>query len=120
MPNDSPPPSSPMSTNPVAAVPRPASEESVRREKTFAAEANVTYVRLAIIVFNTLAYLFLLDHEDTIPWLVYGIICVANPYAFYVWWFQPYRRYPVLLSSYFTSISDSVLIALWVLGTGAV
>lgn len=95
-------------------------EDAALLEKVYAAEKNITWIRVAVIVFNSLAYLFLIEHESAIPWLAHTIIVVANAYGFYTLLYQPYRRHPVLLSSYFTSVSDGALIALWVLATGGV
>jgi hypothetical protein len=59
-----------------------------------------------------------MDHAGTIVWLAWTISIVSMAYALFVSIFQPYRRYRVLLSSYFTSASDASLITLWILATG--
>ena len=87
-------------------------------EKVFAAEKNISGVRAAVILLNTLVYVFLMDKQDTIPWLAHTIIVVAITYAFYVLLFQPYRKFPLFLASYFTYITDGILITLWLLATG--
>lgn len=87
-------------------------------EKIFAAEKSIAFVRTAVIVFNTVIYLLLLDERQTIPWLAYTIIFIANAYAAFVLLYKPYRKHPVFLASYFTFLTDSILITLWLLATG--
>jgi len=93
-------------------------EQQVLSEKLFAAEKRLTVVRLVVIAANTLIYTLLMDKAGTIPWLAYGVIGVAWAYALYVYVAQPYRKYAILRSSYFTSVSDSALIVLWLHATG--
>lgn len=87
-------------------------------EKTFAAEKDVSWLRGAIIIFNSLIYIFFIDKTGVIPWLANIIIVIACLYAFAVIFYQPYRKYPILLSSNITYISDATLITLWILATG--
>src|SRR4051812_13750869 len=94
--------------------------EDAIREKAFAAEKHVALVRLAIVAFNTVIYTWVMDQTGTMPLLAYGTISVAWLYCLYVYFFQPYRRFPVLLSSYFTTISDAALICVWIYATGGV
>ncbi|MBI2345428.1 MAG: PAS domain S-box protein, partial [Deltaproteobacteria bacterium] len=100
-------------------MPRPV--EDALKEKVYAAEAGISIGRAAVIGFNSLVYLLLLrDQPHTIPWLAYTIIATANPYGFYVHFAQPYRRWPIMRSSYFTTTTDAVLILLWILATGSI
>lgn len=92
--------------------------ESAAAEKVFAAEKNVSLVRIVVIVLNVFVYLVMMAKQDTIPWLAYAISGVASAYALAVLFFQPYRRYPIFLASYFTYTTDAVLITLWLLATG--
>jgi len=87
-------------------------------EKVFAAEQGLAGLRLAIIVLNSLVYAFLLDKAGTIRPLAYGVIVTANVYGIAVVAFQPYRRFPVLLSSYFTTALDAIFITIWLVATG--
>jgi PAS domain S-box-containing protein len=87
-------------------------------EKVHAAEKSVALIRAAVIVLNTFVYLFLMSKTGTIPWLAYAIIGVAWTYAFLVIILQPYRKYPIFLTSYFTSGTDALLITFWILATG--
>jgi PAS domain S-box-containing protein len=86
-------------------------------QKTILAERNVSYVRSLVIVLNTFGYL-LMDKEGTIPWLAYGVIIFVWPYGAYVLLAQPYKRYPVLMASYFTLISDIIFTLVWLTATG--
>ena len=89
-----------------------------QNEKAFAAEKNVSIVRTAIVIFNSLIYIFLMDQSQTIPGLAYSVIVVALLYSMYVYIAKPYHRFPVMVSSYFTSISDATLITFWLYATG--
>jgi signal transduction histidine kinase len=97
-----------------------ASAEEASVEKAFAAEQYVSAVRLAIVVFNSLVYTFLLDQSQSIPWLAFVIIVVALVYSVYVYFFKPYRRFPVMLTSYFSTGTDALLITFWLYSTGGI
>lgn len=86
--------------------------------RVFAAESAVAGLRLAVVAFNSILYAFFLDHTGTRPLPAFGIIALANVYAVGVFVFEPYRRYPVLLSSYFTTLLDAVFISVWLWATG--
>src|SRR5581483_227756 len=103
-----------MGSSPWRVVPSASASE----EKAYAAEQALAGLRLAIILLNSLVYVFLLDKKGTFPALAYGIIVAANAYALFVVFFQPYRRFPVLLSSYFTTLLDAAFITIWLVATG--
>ncbi|MEX0683515.1 MAG: EAL domain-containing protein [Dehalococcoidia bacterium] len=87
-------------------------------DKVFAAETDITFVRLAVIAFSTVVYVFLFDKSGSIQWLAYGTLAIAWIYGVSVLALQPHRRHPALLSSYFTSTSDAALITAWIIATG--
>lgn len=89
-------------------------------EKAFAAEKNVSAIRVGIVSFNSLVYLLFLNGSQTIQWLAYLVIIVSLIYCLSVHFFKPYRRYPVMLSSYFISCTDALLITIWLYATGGV
>jgi PAS domain S-box-containing protein len=89
-------------------------------EKVYAAERAVGGVRLAVLLFTAAVYFVLLDRSLTIPRLALPLILVALVYSLVVVVFEPYRRFPILLSSYVTTASDALLIALWIVATGGV
>jgi signal transduction histidine kinase len=92
-------------------------QEEARREKVFAAEKNTAGVRLAIVLLNGLVYPFL-DHTENRGTLAYAILGLALLYSAIVVVAQPYRRYPALQHAYFTSLSDAILITIWLWATG--
>ena len=94
--------------------------EGAAEEKVFAAEQGIAGIRVLVIVLNSLTYLFLLDKEGTVPWLAHLIIVGALVYSLAVYLLEPYRRFPVMMSSYFTSALDAVFITLWIYATGGV
>src|SRR6266508_2259107 len=87
-------------------------------EKAFVAERNIAAIRLAVIAYNSLVYHGVMDHAGTTPWLSYLLIITSAIYGAAVFFLEPYRRYPVMLSSYFTSVSDAIFITLWLYATG--
>jgi diguanylate cyclase (GGDEF)-like protein len=86
--------------------------------KAYAAERRLTGARLIVIAVNTLIYATVVNKAQTLPTLAYATIALSWIYAIYVYVAEPYRRYPVLSSSYFTSTTDAILIAIWLLSTG--
>lgn len=91
--------------------------DEAAREKVLSAERNVAGVRAAIITLNVLVYYGLMQGLG-VPWLANLVSAVSLPYGYLVLLLRPYRRYPVLLSAGFTSLTDALLITLWILATG--
>src|SRR3989442_13791839 len=89
-------------------------------EKAFAAERAVAGIRVLIIAFNSLVYQFLLPKDPKLAPLAYSIVVAANLYGLFVFFAQPYRKFPALMSSYFTSALDAVFITAWLFATGGV
>ncbi len=87
-------------------------------EKVYAAEKDAALVRIAVIALNTVVFAFLLSWEHVIPWMAISLLSLAWVYGLFVHFVKPYRRFPILLSSYFTSLTDAVLITLWLHATG--
>src|SRR5215211_6567790 len=94
--------------------------EEAGTEKALVAERSIAAIRVAIIVFNSLIYHFVMSQSGSIPWLAYLIIFMSGIYGLAVLFLDPYRRYPVMLSSYFTTISDTIFITLWIYATGGI
>jgi signal transduction histidine kinase len=94
--------------------------EEAGAEKARAAERSIAAIRLMVISFNSLVYHFMIDQAGTIPWLAYLIILMSGAYGLAVFLLEPYRRYPVMRSSYFTSITDAIFITLWLYATGGI
>src|SRR5688572_7373422 len=65
------------------------------QEKARAAERDIAYIRLAVILFNIAVYWPLMTGRG-IPWLAFSVSAVALAYAFYVVMARPYLRYPIL------------------------
>src|SRR5438067_9768154 len=87
-------------------------------EKAFAAERAVAGIRVLVIAFNSLVYQLLLPKDPRLAPLAYSIIVAANLYGLFVFVAQPYRKFPALMSSYFTSALDAGFITLWLFATG--
>ena len=87
-------------------------------ERVYAAERDVATVRMAVIALNSIVYFLLLDRSLTTPWLALPVLSVAWLYGLFVCIARPYRRFPILLSSYLTVAADAILINLWLYATG--
>lgn len=92
--------------------------DSADQEKTYAAEKHVALVRLAVLALNSVVYVFLLDKSGVITGYSDALLVLAWVYGLFVYFVRPYRRFPILLSSYFTTITDAVLITAWLHATG--
>lgn len=98
----------------------PATVDAVAIEKAFLAERHVAIVRALVVLFNSVVYLLLLDPAIGVRWLALVIVIVACSYSGFVVIAAPYRRFPVLVSSWFTTTTDAALITFWLLATGGV
>ncbi len=85
----------------------------------YTAERNITRVRSAIIFFNLIIYYLFLDKSFSIPILANVISIIACAYTLYVEIQKPFKKYAIFVASYFTAISDCVLITLWLIATGS-
>lgn len=95
-------------------------EQARRRafsEKVFAAEKNAAVVRNWVIFLSTLCFLLMDKSQVNVPF-AYLLIAIIWPYGAYVYFFEPYRKFSILSASWFTAISDSVFISLWIFATG--
>ncbi|HUR67777.1 MAG TPA: PAS domain-containing sensor histidine kinase [Candidatus Thermoplasmatota archaeon] len=96
----------------------PRADVAAEAEKVFAAESAIAGIRVAVIALNSIVYAFGVDKAATLPPLAWSVIVTANVYGLGVWALRPYRRFPVMLSSYFTTALDAVFITVWLLATG--
>jgi|GEM_PF-2696563 len=87
-------------------------------EKAISAERVIAGMRLIVIASNSVIYTAFSDKSGTIPWLAYLVIALSCVYGLFVYFFEPYRRFAVFLSAYFSSISDAAFIMLWLYATG--
>lgn len=92
--------------------------EQVIAEKLYSAESYSATVRMAIVVINTVAYVFLMDKSTAIPWLANTIIVGALLYSIYVVGFRPFEKYSLMRTSQFTFLSDAIFVTLWIVATG--
>ena len=96
-------------------------DPSIKREiaeKLFAAEKNIAILRFMIVLLNVTVYTFLMSKNNSIEWLAYSLMILAFIYSAFVLLFHPYKKYHLLLTSYFTSGTDAFLITLWIIATG--
>ncbi|MGZ3899997.1 MAG: sensor histidine kinase [Bacteroidia bacterium] len=85
--------------------------------KAFNAEKQVSYVRMIVIVFCTITF-FGIHNSYVQTKLVYSLMAVIWPYGIFVLFFRPYKKYPIFLTSWLTSIFDCILIIAWTYATG--
>lgn len=95
-------------------------DSSIAVEKALVAERHVAIIRAAIVAFNTLAYVALLEPVPGRHALAVALIAVSMLYTGFVVLAQPYRRWPALASAYATTVADAALITLWLYATGGV
>ncbi|MGB0917203.1 MAG: PP2C family protein-serine/threonine phosphatase, partial [Flavobacteriales bacterium] len=89
------------------------------RKKLQEAETSVGKGRLFIILSNCLNFVFFMDHQSMdMLWIAWALQIIAVPYAFGVLVFEPHKRFPLLMSSAFSTATDTALIGLWLLVTG--
>ncbi len=90
-------------------------------EKAFAAERRLAGFRVAVIICNTILYFAFIAHRpETLPMLALVIVALSFCYALYVLIAEPYRRFPILMTSYFVSTADAVATMAWIHATGGV
>jgi PAS domain S-box-containing protein len=93
------------------------SEGGALAEKVYAAERGIALLRLLVVASGWITYP-LLDKARTVPWLAYLLLGLAGVYALWAYLLEPYRKYPLLLLSFSTSISDALLTMVWLYATG--
>ena len=87
------------------------------REKAYSAERTIAGIRPAVVAFSTFVF-FALDNQPMSAGLAYGVLVIGWLYMLSVWLLKPYKRFPAILWSYFSTLTDAVLVAAWVLATG--
>lgn len=104
-----------MDTAPSVGSPRFAT--SGAEQKAFTAEKNTALLRLAVILFGVTVY-WTAFYPRGIPWLAGLVTVVALVYALYDVLAEPFRHFPILVTSMWTAITDGVLITVWLHATG--
>lgn len=92
--------------------------DSAIDKKLMDAEYYLSVVRMLLVLANPVIFTIFISGEKSIPELAWPIMCIAVIYAAYVLIAKPYRKYQLLRTSYFTTISDGSLITLWLIATG--
>lgn len=87
-------------------------------EKWRLGEEKITFVRLAVVAFNALLFLFVTQGPEPVPWLAYTVLGVAAAYSGWLLVAKPYDRFDFLFSSLFVSLADAALITAWLVATG--
>lgn len=91
--------------------------KEAEKQKTLIAEKQVSYVRMLVIAFGSLTFLFINKAYIVIPlaWVLMGINWA---YGLFVFFFRPYEKYSIFVTSWLTSVVDCSLIVLWIYATG--
>lgn len=84
----------------------------------FTSEKRVSILRVLLFALNTVVFVWFMDHTYTNDPLAYGVLAIANVYALITLVFQPYKKFKVLRSIYFTTVSDGALATLLIVATG--
>ena len=96
----------------------PSSVRKEIKERLYTAEYHIAVVRLLVVLVNIVVYLFFMDKSRSIPGLAWFIIVSAAIYSLLIVVLKPYRRYHILLASFYTSTTDALLISFWIIATG--
>jgi signal transduction histidine kinase len=91
--------------------------KEAEKQKTLIAERQVSYVRMLVITYGTLTFLFV-EKQFIVSPLVWILMGINWTYGLYVSLTKPYEKYPIFVTSWLTSVLDCVLIVLWIYATG--
>ncbi len=98
-----------------------ADDPRVRDEATpIAVERIVTWLRVAVVASGTVLFPLVADRPEMMPRLAYALLALGWAYALFILFYEPYRRYPVLASTWFTTASDVAITIVWLAATGGV
>jgi PAS domain S-box-containing protein len=83
-----------------------------------AAERWLAYLRIGVMISGTVLLPLIVDRPSVIAWLAYTLLALGWAYSLGVHVLEPHRRFPILTSAWFTTISDLALTLLWIGATG--
>lgn len=90
-------------------------------KKAEIAERDIAPFKLAVVALATIVYVpFLRNWPQTIRWLGDLNLAFAWAYSLFFFLVKPYQLYPVLVSSYFSSLMDTVAIGVGTYATGGI
>lgn len=98
-------------------------DPSVRKEihdKLFEDEKNLSILRFFVVCLNVLVYFGMDRSVGGNETLATAMIVGSLIYACLIVLFQPYKKFPLLLTSYFISGTDAILISVWIYATGGI
>src|ERR1700722_14137658 len=87
-------------------------------QRAVEAENRLAIFRLVVVAQGSLTFLALMDRSATIGSLVDVLMVFSWAYSLWMLLGRPYRRWPALVSAYFTVTVDTLFIALWIYATG--
>lgn len=100
-------------------------EYEVFRERILEAERLSNKIKLFIILINAIVYFFLnntgfyspdkIENRPTLAYIVLGLSFIYSGLSYLI---KPSEKYPVMLASYFSYVSDIMFITLWLYATG--
>ncbi|MGB0651700.1 MAG: ATP-binding protein [Thermoplasmatota archaeon] len=85
--------------------------------KAAAAEQRIAWVRLSVVAFNSVVYALWMRGAGW-PELAWTVIVAANLYSLGVTLGRPERRFPAMATAMWTTVTDALLIVLWLSATG--
>jgi hypothetical protein len=93
-------------------------ESKAVSDKVLAAEQHIAVFRLLFSLFSGVIYLLFIDADPQYAKLAWAIMIGGTVYSLYFLFATPYKRIPLLRSSYFTAVGDGIITALWIIATG--
>lgn len=86
--------------------------------KLHAAERHIAVLRLLFSGFSSVVYVLFIDADPEYSWLAWSIITIGLLYSVFFLVAEPYKKFGLFRSSYFTTLADGVTTALWIVATG--
>jgi serine phosphatase RsbU (regulator of sigma subunit) len=94
------------------------SENHAVKEKLHAAERHISVLRVLFSGFSAVVYHLFIDADPRYVTLAYTIIFGGISYSLFMLFAEPYKRFALFRSSYFTTLADGLTTALWIIATG--
>ena len=95
------------------------------RERILSAEKSSNGIKAIVIVINAVVYFLLTatnfyepDKIEHHPILAYTVLALSFIYSGLSYLYTPSEKFPVMLASYFSYVSDIMFITLWLYATG--
>jgi signal transduction histidine kinase len=97
---------------------REAALDPTSAQRAVEAEHRLGILRFLVVVHGSLTFATLINRAAVIGWLVNLLMGFSWVYSLGMLVFRPYRRWPALVTGYYTVTTDTLFITLWIYATG--